>query len=477
MQFHAIVTSLLVPISLFAAAVNAAEEPWITLFDGKTLDGWHVSAGSPQVVDGRLALAGGSRLECTKGSFSDFVFTTDILTESGAVGGLSLHRMPASPTPANWLPPHVSINNSRAWSAIPRTGSLDGARCQFKSLAKDGDWLKLRIHAQGGRIRVWVNDICVADALGFAHDCLLIQTEEGTAKVFFKDIRLQMLPSDPAHTKFPPPPDTVDRQLTRLHRQDFPLINYHIHLKGDLTLEKALAHSRETGVFYGIAANCGVKFPITNDQGIYDYVKKLEGQPCFIGMQAEGREWPTLFSKEAIAKFDYVFTDAMTIVDHRGQRARLWMPDEVDIPDKQAFMELLVRTIEEILDNEPVDIYANPTYLPDMLIQEYDTLWTPQRVKRVIDAAARNGVAIEISNRLKLPKADFIRQAKQAGIKFTIGTNNVDSKLGREEYALQMIHECGLKASDMFLPKPDGKKPIQVRGFKSKSERKEPTEK
>ena len=36
-----------------------------------------------------------------------------------------------------------------------------------------------------------------------------------------------------------------------------------------------------------------------------------------------------------------------------------------------------------------------------------------------------------------------------------------------------MIHECGLKPSDMFLPKPDGKKPIQVRGFKSKSERKE----
>jgi len=27
-----------------------------------------------------------------------------------------------------------------------------------------------------------------------------------------------------------------------------------------------------------------------------------------------------MFSKAAIAKFDYVFTDAMTIVDHRGQR-------------------------------------------------------------------------------------------------------------------------------------------------------------
>ncbi len=254
-----------------------------------------------------------------------------------------------------------------------------------------------------------------------------------------------------------------------LQRTGFPLIDYHIHLKGDLTLEKALEYSRKNGVFYGIAANCGLKFPITDDRGINEYIEKMKGQPCFVGMQAEGREWPTLFSKEAIAKFDYVFTDAMTIVDHRGRRARLWMPEEVDVPDKQAFMELLVRTIEQILDNEPIDIYVNPTYLPDVLIEEYDALWTPERLKRVIDATTRNRVAIEISNRLKLPKADFIRQAKKAGIKFTVGTNNIDSKLGQEEYALRMIRECDLKPSDMFLPKPDGKKPIQVRGFKAKT--------
>jgi hypothetical protein len=136
-------------------------------------------------------------------------------------------------------------------------------------------------------------------------------------------------------------------------------------------------------------------------------------------MQAEGREWPQLFSKAAIAKFDYVFTDAMTIVDHRGQRARLWVKEEVDIPDKQAFMELLVQTIVRILNVEPIDIYANPTYLPDALAAEYDELWTPARLDKVIDAAARNGVAIEISNRLRLPKPTFIKRARRAGIKFT----------------------------------------------------------
>ena len=465
MRTHRIVTSLFVLVSLLVVAVHAEEQPWISLFDGKTLDGWNVKMGLAKVVDGRLALAEDTRLDCTKGQFADFNLTADVLAERGATGSFDIHNRSAAAVPLDSI--CVAVNNSRQWSTSPRTGSVARVASQFKSVAKDGEWFKLRISARNGRARVWVNDACVADALGWRHGYFAITTGKGPAKIFLKEMRMQVLPLDPSHYEAPLPGDDVGRQLTRLRSTGFPLINYHIHLKGDLTLEKALAHSRETGVFYGIAANCGLKFPITNDQGISDYIKKLEGQPCFVGMQAEGREWPTLFSKEALAKFDYVFTDAMTIVDHRGRRARLWMPDEVDIPDKQAFMELLVRTIEQILDNEPVDIYANPTYLPDVLVKEYDALWTPERTGRVIDAAARNGVAIEISNRLKLPKADFIRRAKEAGVKFTIGTNNVDAKLGREEYALQMIRECGLAPGDMFLPKPDGKKPIQVRGFKN----------
>jgi histidinol phosphatase-like PHP family hydrolase len=159
----------------------------------------------------------------------------------------------------------------------------------------------------------------------------------------------------------------------------------------------------------------------------------------------------------------------MTIVDHRGQRARLWVKEEVDIPDKQAFMELLVQTIVRILNVEPIDIYANPTYLPDALAAEYDELWTPARLDKVIDAAARNGVAIEISNRLRLPKPTFIKRARRAGIKFTFGTNNVDGNLGRPEYCLQMTQECGLTPSDMWMPKVDGRKPAQMRRKKCSS--------
>ena len=102
-----------------------------------------------------------------------------------------------------------------------------------------------------------------------------------------------------------------------------PLIDYHIHLKGGLTIEETLQKSRHAGITYGIAVNCGLGFPVTDDAAAEEFFKSLEGLPVFKGMQAEGREWTRMFSKETIAKFDYVFTDSMTFTDHKGRRTRL----------------------------------------------------------------------------------------------------------------------------------------------------------
>ena len=147
---------------------------------------------------------------------------------------------------------------------------------------------------------------------------------------------------------------------------------------------------------------------------------------------------------------------------HRGQRARLWIPDEVVIDEPQAFMERLVKTIEGIMAREPVDLYVNPTYLPEVLAARYDELWTPDRMDRVIAAAKARGVAIEINSRLKIPSVAFIQRAKAAGIKFTLGTNNTDKELARLAYALDVVKQCKLTWKDMWLPKPDGQKPAQV---------------
>ena len=82
-------------------------------------------------------------------------------------------------------------------------------------------------------------------------------------------------------------------------------------------------------------------------------------------MQAEGREWVNIFSKESIDKFDYVFTDAMTFTDEKERRNRIWMKNETWIDDEEQFMDYLVNTLVTILNTEPIDIYVNSTFLPD----------------------------------------------------------------------------------------------------------------
>jgi hypothetical protein len=83
----------------------------------------------------------------------------------------------------------------------------------------------------------------------------------------------------------------------------------------------------------------------------------MKGQPVFLGMQAEGREWVSMFSRETRARFDYVFTDSMTWTNPAGKRMRLWIPEEVEVGgDPEAFMDLLVAKTVEILEKEPIDI-------------------------------------------------------------------------------------------------------------------------
>ena len=121
---------------------------------------------------------------------------------------------------------------------------------------------------------------------------------------------------------------------------NFPLIDLHVHLKGGLTLEQALANARKYGYTYGIAVNCGLNFPINNNESLRQFLQENEKpRQAFFAMQAEGREWLELFSKEAIAEFDYVFTDAMTWTNDNGKRMRLWIPEEVEIGDPQNFMD------------------------------------------------------------------------------------------------------------------------------------------
>ena len=244
----------------------------------------------------------------------------------------------------------------------------------------------------------------------------------------------------------------VIERIATLKKAGFEIVDYHSHLKGGLTMEDLLAHSKKTGIDYGVAFNAGIGFPITDDSTLLANYEQYKDYPVYMAMQAEGREWVDMFSEENIATFDYVFTDAMTWTDRKGRRMRLWMPEEVFVEDKDDFMDQLVDKIVGVMTNEPIDLYVNSTYLPDILQPDYDVLWTAERMDKVIDAAVANNIAIEINARYKIPSATFIKKGKVAGVKFSMGTNNTDKNLGTLDYAIQMIDECGLEPGDFFQP-------------------------
>jgi len=247
--------------------------------------------------------------------------------------------------------------------------------------------------------------------------------------------------------------DTRIKKIDSLQQAGYEIIDLHAHLKGGLTMDQLLKHSQRTGIKYGVAANCGVGFPIQNNSALSVYYHSVKNFPVYHAMQAEGREWINLFSPDTIALFDYVFTDAMTFYDAKGRRTRLWIKDEVFIENVDSFMNYYVSQIVEILNNEPFNIYVNPTYLPEIIMDRYDELWTVERMQQVINALKENNIALEINSRFRIPSADFIKRAKQKGVKFTLGTNNGNSDLGYLEYSLQIIDECGLAPDDFWKPK------------------------
>lgn len=469
--------------------MGMAEEPdaaWRPLFDGQTLNGWKAgeNPGSFKVVDGQIACDGPRAHLYYAGDgqadFKNFELKVDVLSRPGANSGVYFHTAFQD---QGWPDQgfEVQVDNSQPrrgnYLELKKTGSLYGIRNQYKSTVKDDEWFQMRVLVRGQHVQIRVNEVLLVDYVEpreavapsslphrrLTHGTFALQCHDAESKAFFKNILVKRLPDDARYNVEAPVVDDAYRQILELEASNFPVVNSHVHLKGGLTIEDALRLSRQTGIGYGIAVNCGVGFAVTNDAGIAGYLESMKGQPVYLAMQAEGREWVKMFSKEAIAKFDYVFTDSMTFTDDHGRRMRLWIPAEVEVGDKQQFMDTLVRRAVGILSTEPVDIYVNPTFLPDVIAPEYDALWTEERMGKVIAAAVQNHVAIEINARYRLPSPKFIRMAKQAGAKFSFGTNNTDRNVGDIAYCLQMTRECGLTWEDMFVPKPDGEKPVQLK--------------
>jgi hypothetical protein len=248
-------------------------------------------------------------------------------------------------------------------------------------------------------------------------------------------VRVRPLPDDlPAYTEAAPVVDEIYRDVINIGRHNVPMVDYHVFLRDGITLESALRKSRQDGIQYGISAEART---LKGDAEADRWLRPLRNKPVFFALVTRDGEWTRRLSKSAAQEFDYVLADG-----------RMW-----NDKDSRVSMDELVEQTVKRLDTEPIDIYAYATVLPASMRSKAEELWTESRMARLVDAAVRNKVAIELNSLAQLPSIRFIQNAKEAGCKFGFGTGNrTAAELKRCEFGLNAVETCKLDWRHFYAP-------------------------
>ena len=217
--------SILLAFSLLASvpAAPAAEEGWISLFDGKTLAGWKAaeSPASFRVVDGTIACDGPKAHLFYVGADGQGrlrelrAVRRGAGRKHGANSGVFFHTaFQEKDWPAQGF--EVQVDNSQErhgdYLELKMTGSLYGIRNVYKALAKDDEWFTLHVTVRKPRVQVRVNDTLVVDWIEppgplpegapklnrLGRGTFALQCHDPESKAFYRDLRVKPLPSPPA---------------------------------------------------------------------------------------------------------------------------------------------------------------------------------------------------------------------------------------------------------------------------------------
>jgi hypothetical protein len=215
---------------------------------------------------------------------------------------------------------------------------------------------------------------------------------------------------------------------------EFPLVDLHVHLTPNFTIDRVMEISRKTGVQFGTVVNPGGG--VNDDTGLKRFIESLKPYPGYCGLQPMSPGWSRSFSPETVKQLDYVLMDAQTIPNGNGygDTLRIWNFDTY-VEDEQKFMETYIAHILEVIENnEPLNIFGWPLFLPVSIARDYYALWTDERMAKIVTALKKRGLAVEINDLARTPHERFISMAKEQGLKFTFGSDTRDQKAGRLDF-------------------------------------------
>lgn len=234
---------------------------------------------------------------------------------------------------------------------------------------------------------------------------------------------------------------------------------------GDLPLGRVVALAAERGVTIGIAdhvSSRNVERFISDERRLRYYLDALDGAPVLrSGELCWCDEFSEAIPDELMERFDYLIGSNHGFALPDGTMASPWwrsLPASwADRP--QELMEIMVHNLCDLVAVMPVQIVAHSTLTPPALLAlepDVHAWWTQDREDRFVEAVAKSGVAMEISNRYRLPHDRLLRKAAAAGARFSLGSDgHHEHQIGRLEWAVDTARRVGITDADLFVPVRD----------------------
>ncbi len=207
-------------ITLVAAAsvalgtgVRAADEGWISMFDGKTLAGWKSNDETPNVFtveDGALKVSGGRAHLFYVGAsgdakFKDFEFKAKVKTLPGANSGIYIHT---AFEPRGWPSKGYECQVNTSHSDRKKTGGLYAIRdVMDHAPSKDGEWFDYYIRVEGKHIVIKINGEVTAEftepadwqppanmsGRRLSEGTIALQGHDPKSTIYYKDLAIRPL--------------------------------------------------------------------------------------------------------------------------------------------------------------------------------------------------------------------------------------------------------------------------------------------
>lgn len=198
------------------ASVQAAEksDKWISLFNGKNLDGWKQSTEgeSFSVVDGAIQAKGAPKGHLyyngsvKNHNFRNFELKVDVKTLPGANGGVYFHTAYQD---GGWPEKGFEAQVNASHGDWKKSGGLYNVADVKKSQVPDNEWWTYHIVVKGRRVVVKMNDKVTSDWTqphGFllknnpgrilSSGTFALQAHDPKSIVYFKNIRVKPLPDE-----------------------------------------------------------------------------------------------------------------------------------------------------------------------------------------------------------------------------------------------------------------------------------------